>query len=64
MSLNSSVPERQTNVMSLPARAGDGMTRRQQRVVFEQVKVQVLDIATRYFDLSLRVLKRWINSGR
>ena len=64
MSQNSSAPERQSNIMLLPARAGQGMTRRQQRIVFEQVKVQVLDIASRYFDLSLRILKQWINSER
>ena len=59
---NSSVPERRVNIMPLP-RAEQGMTRRQQQIVFEQVKTQVLDIATHYFDLSLRVLKRWLNNG-
>jgi hypothetical protein len=56
------VPERRAgDIPPLPARADEGASRRQQRLVFEQVKAQVLDTATRYFDESLRILKHWMN---
>ena len=61
MSQNKSVPDRRPAITPLPARADQGMTRRQQQYLFDQVKAQVLDTATRYFDQSLRILKNWIN---
>jgi len=61
-SSNNSVPDRRPNVAALPVRAEQSMSRRQKQIVFEQVKTQVMDIGNRYFDLSLRVLKRWISS--
>lgn len=64
MSQNSSVPDRRPTITPLPARAESGMTRRQQQIVFEQVKAQVLDTAIRYFDQSLRILKNWISDDR
>jgi len=63
MTQNSSVPERRHSVMSLPPRVEQGMSKRQRQMVFEQVKVQVQDIANRYFEMSLRVLRRWLSDG-
>ena len=62
MSQNRSVPEERRALLALPARAEEGMTRRQQQMIFEQVKGQVLDTAIRYFDLSLRIVKQWLDS--
>ena len=65
MSQNTSAPEeRQSNIPRLPERAEQGITRRQQQFLFDQVKLQVLDTATRYFELSLSVLKKWLKEGR
>ena len=63
-SQNSSVPERRPNILMLPARAEQGMSRQQRQFVFEQVKVLVLDIANRYFDLSLRIMRKWMSNDK
>ena len=67
-SSNNSVPdrrpattlaERRPSILPLPARQPN-MTRKQEQRLFEQVKVQVLDTATKYFDQTLMIIKNWM----
>ena len=62
MSQDKSVPDRQA-IAPLPARAEQGLSRREQQRVFDQIKSQVLDTATRHFDQTLRIVKNWLNEG-
>jgi len=56
----SSAPaERRPSILPLPARQPN-MTRKQEQRLFEQVKVQVLDTATKYFDQTLMIIKNWM----
>lgn len=70
---NQSVPDRagarapatsSPGIAQLPARAEPGATRKRQQYIFEQVKGQVLDTATRYFENSVRILKTWLADSK
>lgn len=56
---NNSVPERRPSLLPLPARQPN-MTRKQEQRLFEQVRVQVLDTANKYFEQTLMVIKNWM----
>ncbi len=56
-------PERRPAITPLPARADENMSRRQRQQLFEQVKNQVLDVANRHFEQTLRIIRRWLEDG-
>jgi hypothetical protein len=63
---NSRAPDRRQSsnaLVPLPPKAPPGVSRREQRQLFEQVKTQVLATAVASFEQTVRILKNWIKEG-